>query len=104
MKKCIIGSISFLALSFSAYAAPVFLYPNCNYGPSYGECTLNNTSQETVSCNIQARGQTRKGAILSAYQYTVLYPNMLSWTRVSANDPVNDPIVYLNATAFCNTL
>jgi hypothetical protein len=102
-KKLLAGLVLALTLSFSASAEPVFLYPFCNYGPASGECTLNNTSGKNVTCNIQAQGQTRNGSMLSGFQYVMLYPGMFAWVRVNAYNPVNDPIVYLSATAFCNT-
>ena len=90
-----------LTASLSASASPVFLHPTCN--AFSGECTLYNNSGKDVSCNIHVRGQTRKGVMVTAYDYRVLYQGMFAWVRVFPNNP-QDPIAYLNADAFCNTL
>jgi len=91
-----------LTFSFNAYSAPVFLYPTCS--AFSGECTLNNTSGKDISCSIQINGQTKKGSYISTSEYRVLYQYMSAWIRVNSFDPINDPIVYLQAYANCNTL
>ena len=100
MKKIFL--LASLMFSFNSYSAPVFLYPTCS---AYsGECTLNNTSGKDISCSIQITGQTKKGGYISTSEYRVLYQYMSAWIRVNTFDPINDPIVYLQAYANCNTL
>jgi len=103
MKK-LIAALMFVACINTAWSAPVFLFPTCNWSPAGGECTLINTSGQDVTCNIHANAQTRRGSYITAYDYRVLYQGMFAWVRVYANDPQQDPIVYMSANAFCNTL
>lgn len=102
MKKIMLAF--FLTLSFKVTAEPVFIYPTCYASPYNSECTINNNSGKDISCSIQITGQTKKGGYVSAYEYRVLYQYMSAWIRVNSNDPMNDPIVYLQAYANCNTL
>ncbi len=90
-----------LATSFSATAAPVFLYPTCN--TFNGECTLYNSSGKDINCNIQVRGMTKKGRPLYSFEYKMLYSGMFAWIRVNNYD-LNDPITSLQATANCNSI
>lgn len=102
VKKILAGLI--LTASFTVSAEPVFLYPFCSNWSNYGECTLNNTTGKQITCNIQVNGQTRKGQMLNSFQYSILFPYQTVWVRVTPNDPQNDPISYLSANAFCNTM
>jgi len=104
MKKLIAGLILTLGVSFSVSAEPVFLYPYCSNWGNQGECTLNNTSGKQITCNVHVSGNTRKGEMISQFQYTVLFPYQTTWIRVYPRDTQNDSISYLSATAFCNTL
>lgn len=104
MKKFFAGILLTMSVSFSVSAEPVFLYPFCSNWGTSGECTLNNTSGKTVSCNIHVNGYTRKGQSLNQFQYSILYPYQMTWIRVYPRDPQNDQISYLSANAFCNTL
>ncbi len=104
MKKLLAAALLTLSVSFSARAiSTVILYPNCHFTPTMGECSLSNTIGRPVSCNFQVRGQSRRGAVPSSYQYVILYPGMYSWGRVVTNNPA-DPIINVGATAFCNTI
>lgn len=104
MKKILGAMLLTLTLSFSVWAGPVFLYPTCSNWGHYGECTLNNTSDQSVSCSINVSGSTRKGQMISQYQYAILSPFQMTWVRVSPRDSQNDSLSYLTANAFCNTL
>lgn len=104
MKKSLAAILFGLALSFSASAEPVFLYPFCTNWGSYGECTLNNTSGKQVTCNITVTGSTKSGQYLNQFQYTILSPYQMTWVRVYPRDTQNDSISYFSANAFCNTL
>lgn len=104
MKKILAGVLLALSFSFNVSAEAVFLYPFCSNWSTYGECTLNNTSGKQITCNIQVTGMTRKGQMLSNFQYAILYPYQTTWVRVSPYDTQNDQISYLTANAFCNTL
>lgn len=101
MKKLL---LALLLVSTSAFAEPVFLFPTCNYYPEYGECRLWNTSGKEVTCNFNMTSSTRMGSSINGYQYVVLYQGMIAYQYARANNPRLDPIVYLNANAFCNTL
>ncbi|MBY0414954.1 MAG: hypothetical protein K2Q18_12360 [Bdellovibrionales bacterium] len=102
MKKFL--SALLLAVSFSAMAEPVYLYPSCRYGiGNNGECTLTNTSGKDISCNVNVTGFTRSGKYVTAYEYgRYLYSGMMTWINVY-NPYLNDPITSLNANANCNT-
>lgn len=102
--KKLIAIFFFTLFISTAQAEAVFLFPRCSWGPSGGECTLVNTSGKDVTCNIRATANTRKGTYLSAFDYRVLYTNMWAWVRIHSNDPMNDPITYMQANAFCNTM
>ena len=101
--KTLLASL-LLTLSLSASAEAVFLFPNCNYSPTQGQCTVINTSGKQVTCNVQTTGQTKRGAYLSNFNYLYLSPGMMGWTYLYNNNPVNDEITSINATAFCNTV
>ena len=100
MKVLVLG----LMISLSAVARPVFLVPTCNWGPAYGECRLWNTSRMVVGCELITQGQTRMGSYINLPRYDVLYQGMTMWTSVNANNPYIDPIVFMSATAICNTM
>ncbi|MBC7538613.1 MAG: hypothetical protein H7281_07320 [Bacteriovorax sp.] len=104
MKKYLAALFLSLVLSFSASARPVFLFPNCYNGPAVGECSLVNNTGDVVTCNIEARGQTRRGAMMTAFEYATLYQGMYAWVRMYATNPNVDPLVYVTANAFCNTV
>jgi hypothetical protein len=104
MKKFIATLMFMACINGASAAGPVFLYPTCSYGPAGGECTLFNSSGKDISCNIHARAQTQRGSYITAYDYRILYQGQFAWVRVYANNPQMDPIVYINATAFCNEL
>jgi hypothetical protein len=104
MTKYLTALVLGLVLSFSVSAAPVFLYPNCHNNPAFGECTLVNTTGKIVTCSIQAHGQTLRGARINGFEYVTLYQGMYAWIRVFAYNPNVDPLVYVRADAFCNTL
>ena len=101
MKKLL--ALMFLTISFSSFAEPVFVFPNCNYYGNNGECTVWNTSGKDISCNIQVNGYTKNGNSINSYDYRVLYQGMQAWIRVSSYGADN-PITSLRASAFCNTL
>jgi hypothetical protein len=102
--KKLIAVFLFTLFISTAQAEAVFLFPRCSWSPSGGECTLINTTGKDITCNIRATAQTRRGSFLYAYDYRVLYTGMWAWVRVYANDPMNDPITYMQADAYCNTL
>ena len=102
MKKLFASLLLLSSLSLSAKT--IFLFPTWNFNPYQGECTIFNTSNRTVSCNVQTRGQTQKGMMLSSFDYMVLYQGMMGWTHVYNNNPNTDRIMYVNATAFCNAI
>ncbi|MDO9183986.1 MAG: hypothetical protein Q7U04_16345 [Bacteriovorax sp.] len=93
-----------LGLSFAASAAPVFVYPTCNYGSYSGECTIYNTSGHTITCNLQMRAQVKSGASINTSEFMTLYQGMFGSSRVYVNNPSVDPLVYLTANAYCNTV
>ena len=104
MKKSLVIFGLSLVFSLSAYAAPVFIYPICYNGPAVGECHLVNNTGKVIACNIQARGQTVHGIMINAFEYATLYQGMFASVTVYANNPMLDPLVYVRADAFCNTL
>lgn len=104
MKKCFAALVLSLGFSLSVSAYPVFLFPSCFNGPSMGECHLINTSREIVNCSIQAQGQTMRGGLVTAFENVTLYQGMYAWIRVYAYNPGFDPLVFMRADAFCNTI
>jgi hypothetical protein len=101
MKKILIGLALFA--SFSAIASPVYLFPNCSFSMSSGQCTLVNNTGKDINCNIQITGRTQQYKPVNAFEYRFLYSGMMAWITVNSFYP-NDPIVFLQGTANCNTV
>jgi hypothetical protein len=101
MKKILLAL--FLSTSFSAVASPVFLWPNCSFAMSNGQCTLVNNTGKDINCNIQITGRTQQYRSINAFEYRFLYSGMMAWVNVTNYYP-NDPIVFLQGTANCNTV
>ena len=101
MKKFIAGLG--LVLSFGVMAKPVFIYPTCFASGATGQCTLYNSSDEVVTCNVQVQAYTRKGMMVTGFQYVTLYQRMSAWVSVYATNPAQDPLASITGNAFCNT-
>lgn len=100
MKKLLI--LATLLVSVKVVAAPVFLYPRCsNFGNS-AECTIWNSSQYDVTCNISMRAFTKNGQMLTSFDYKIISRGMTSWSRINNYDFKN-PITSVQATANCNS-
>ena len=93
-----------LVISFSAMGESVFIYPTCFATPTMGECTLMNSSDKVVNCNVQMQGVTRNGRFVSGYQSVTLYQRATETVNLYVYGPFNDPLMNVTANANCNTV
>ena len=91
-------------VALSEISRPIFLQPTCIWNMANGQCNLTNCSGQDVVCHFYIQARSARGSMYNNYQYRILYRGMTATEYVYANNPAFDPIVYMNATAQCNTI
>ncbi|HPI40434.1 MAG TPA: hypothetical protein PLJ21_06495 [Pseudobdellovibrionaceae bacterium] len=74
---------------------------NCSFDQAHGICSASNNFNRPILCHIRAKGQTAAGFWLNMWQETWIPPGQWRSTEVHANNPYNDPLVWVEGSANC---
>lgn len=95
--------LTILALALFTFTVSAFqLNSQCNFSPSYGECSVTNNTQSVISCRLKIFGKTSMGYTYTGFEFATLYPGQFANIYVYANNPAIDPIVLVTGSATCN--
>lgn len=97
MKKII--ALSLMCFSFASQA--FFMNTQCYFDRARGECTAFNHTPRTITCQLTIQGRTASGAFFNGFEFVTLYPGQYAWAYVYAQNPMYDPLVFVNGTAQC---
>lgn len=99
MMKKLIFTIGLLVAGVSSAFE---LTANCHFDQSYGECSVINNTQTPIRCRLQIQGRTSMGYSYTGFEMAYLYPGQYAYAYVYANNPMIDPLVFVNGSAQCN--
>lgn len=100
--KIILSLLLCFAPTCFANAQSVFsIQANCSFDRANGNCYVYNQFNRPIFCVLTASGQTYSGAYINEIARGWIPPGMQATVFVSANNPNNDPLQFVDGVANC---
>ena len=101
MKKILI-SFFFIAFSSGVSAQSWFyVQANCMVNRTVAKCSVYNRWYRPITCRVETAAQTYYGTRGFTAKTVIVAPGFVDGVSVFALNPVSDPIVRSNASAYC---